>query len=178
MFAVAFGAFFVFSLTFNYLPFYLSKPPFSATTEVITLMYLAYLAGILIGPMSGKLSNRLGSGTTMVLGSLVSGIAVVASLIESLIVISITLVGVCAGFFSIHSAAVGLLNRRLSSSRGKANSLYVLCYYAGGAAGITACGYAYNAYGWMGAVILNSAMLLLPSGIGLMEILKERATKN
>ena len=178
MFAVAFGAFFVFSSTFNYLPFYLSKPPFSATTEVITLMYLAYLADILIGPMSGKLSNRLGSGTTMVLGSLVSGIAVVASLIESLIVISMTLVGVCAGFFSIHSAAVGLLNRRLSSSRGKANSLYVLCYYAGGAAGITACGYAYNAYGWMGAVILNSAMLLLPSGIGLMEILKERATKN
>ncbi|HWH79411.1 MAG TPA: MFS transporter, partial [Candidatus Binatus sp.] len=38
MFAVAFGAFWVFSSTFNFLPFYLSKPPFSARTEVITLM--------------------------------------------------------------------------------------------------------------------------------------------
>ena len=178
MFAAAFGAFFVFSSTFNYLPFYLSKPPFSASTEVITLMYLAYLVGILIGPISGKLSNRLGSGTTMVLGSLLSGIAVVASLIESLIAISVTLVGVCAGFFSIHSAAVGLLNRRLTSSRGRANSLYVLCYYGGGAAGITACGYAYNAYDWMGAVLLNSAMLLLPLGIGVMEIVKERRAGN
>ena len=178
MFAAAFGAFFVFSSTFNYLPFYLSNPPFSASTEVITLMYLAYLVGILIGPISGKLSNRLGSGTTMVLGSILSGSAVVASLIESLIAISVTLIGVCAGFFSIHSAAVGLLNRRLTSSRGRANSLYVLCYYGGGAAGITACGYAYNAYDWTGAVLLNSAMLLLPLGIGVMEIVKERGAGN
>ena len=133
MFAVAFGAFFVFSSTFNYLPFYLSRPPLSARTEVITLMYLAYLVGIVIGPASGKLSNRLGSGTTMVLGSVVFAAAIAASLIQSLAVIMASLAGVCAGFFAIHSAAVGLLNRRLTSSRGRANSLYVLCYYAGGA---------------------------------------------
>lgn len=174
MFAVAFGAFFVFSSTFNYLPFYLSRPPLSARTEVITLMYLAYLVGIVIGPASGKLSNRLGSGTTMVLGSVVFAAAIAASLIQSLAVIMASLAGVCAGFFAIHSAAVGLLNRRLTSSRGRANSLYVLCYYAGGAAGITAAGYAYGAYGWPGAVSVNGAILLLPAGIGLMEIVKAR----
>ena len=151
MFAVAFGAFFVFSSTFNYLPFYLSGPPIAARTEVITLMYLAYLVGIVAGPISGRLSNRLGSGATMVLGS-----------------------GVCAGFFAVHSAAVGLLNRRLSSGRGRANSLYVLCYYVGGGAGITAAGYAFGAYGWPGPVALNGAVLLLPFGIGLMEIVKAR----
>ena len=176
MFAVAFGAFFVFSSTFNYLPFYLSKPPFAAPTEVITLMYLAYLVGIVIGPMSGKLSNRLGSGPTMILGSVILAGAIAASLIESLVVIALSLVGVCAGFFSIHSAAVGLLNRRLTSSRGRANSLYVLCYYAGGAAGITACGYAYSAYGWAGLVAVNGAILLLPFGIGLMEIFKDASS--
>jgi len=68
MLAVAFGAFFVFSSAFNYLPFYLSNPPFNARTEVITLMYLAYLIGIVIGPLSGRLSNRLGSAATMVVG--------------------------------------------------------------------------------------------------------------
>jgi len=80
----------------------------------------------------------------------------------------------CAGFFSIHSAAVGLLNRRLSASRGRANSLYVLLYYIGGAAGITACGYAYTGYGWMGAAGLNITMLLLPLIVGLVEIARER----
>lgn len=174
MFAVAFGAFFVFSSTFNYLPFYLARPPFAASTEVITLLYLAYLVGIVIGPMSGRLSNRLGSGATMILGSVILAGAISASLIQSLIVVAISLIGVCAGFFSIHSAAVGLLNRRLTSGRGRANSLYVLCYYSGGAAGITLCGYAYAAHGWAGAVLLNGAMLLLPVAIGFVEIQRAR----
>jgi YNFM family putative membrane transporter len=174
MFVVAFGAFFVFSSVFNYLPFYLSKPPFSARTEVITFMYLAYLIGIVMGPVSGRLSNRLGSGVTMVIGSLLFAAAITATLLQSLAVIAASLVAICAGFFSIHAAAVGLLNRRLTSSRGRANSLYVLCYYAGGAAGITACGYAYDSYGWNGAVGLGIAALLLPLGIGLMEITQER----
>ena len=173
MFVVAFGAFFVFSSTFNYLP-YLSKPPFSARTEVITLMYLAYLIGIVMGPASGRLSNRLGSGATMVFGSLVFGAAIAATLIQSLVAIAASLVAICAGFFSIHAAAVGLLNRRLTSSRGRANSLYVLCYYAGGGAGITACGYAYSDYGWKGAVALGISVLLLPLSIGLTEITQER----
>jgi len=174
MFAVAFGAFFVFSSTFNYLPFYLSGPPIAARTEVITLMYLAYLVGIVAGPISGRLSNRLGSGATMVLGSGVFAVALAASLIQSLPVIAVSLAGVCAGFFAVHSAAVGLLNRRLSSGRGRANSLYVLCYYVGGGAGITAAGYAFGAYGWPGPVAVNGAVLLLPFGIGLMEIVKAR----
>lgn len=178
MFVVAFGAFFVFSSTFNYLPFYLSKPPFSARTEVITLMYLAYLIGIVIGPLSGRLSNRMGSGATMVLGSLVFAGAIAATLIQSLAVIAVSLVAICTGFFSIHAAAVGLLNRRLTTSRGRANSLYVLCYYTGGGAGITACGYAYSSYAWHGVAALGAAVLLLPLGIGLMEIMQERRAMN
>src|SRR5437870_10208437 len=178
MFVVAFGAFFVFSSTFNYLPFYLSKPPFSARTEVITLMYLAYLIGIVMGPAAGRLSNRLGSGATMVHGSSVFAAAIAATLIQSLVAIAASLVAICAGFFSIHAAAVGLLNRRLTSSRGRANSLYVLCYYAGGGAGITACGYAYSDYGWKGAIALGMSVLLLPLSIGLTEIMQERRWKN
>ena len=171
---VAFGAFFVFSSTFNYLPFYLSSPPFSAPTEVITLVYLAYLVGIVMGPLSGRISNRIGSGATMIGGSLVLIAAVTATMIQSLAVIAISLVALCAGFFSVHSAAVGLLNRRLVTSRGRANSLYVLAYYIGGAVGITVCGYAFNMSGWSGVAALNMAVPLLPLAIGLLEIVQER----
>jgi MFS transporter, YNFM family, putative membrane transport protein len=175
---IAFSAYFVFSSMFNYLPFYLSKPPFSAPTEVITLMYLAYLVGIVMGPMSGRLSNRMGSGTTIAFGSLVLAAAVAATLIPSLAAIAASLVLMCASFFSIHAAAIGLLNRRLTSSRGRANSLYVLSYYLGGTAGITACGYAYDSYGWNGAVVLGTAVLLLPMVIGLGEITQERMERS
>ena len=174
MLAVAFGAFFVFSSTFNYLPFYLSTPPFSARTEVITLMYLAYLIGIVVGPLSGRLSNHIGSGATMVIGSLVFAAAIAATLIQSLAVIGVSLIAVCAGFFTIHAAAVGLLNRRLTSSRGRANSLYVLSYYLGGAAGITAYGYAYTTHGWFGAVVVGIAVISLPLSIGFLEITLDR----
>jgi MFS transporter, YNFM family, putative membrane transport protein len=171
---VAFTAYFVFSSMFNYLPFYLSRPPFSARTEVITLMYLAYLIGIVMGPVSGRLSNRMGSGVTIVIGSLLLAAAVGATLIPSLAAIAASLVLMCASFFSVHAAAIGLLNRRLTSSRGRANSLYVLSYYIGGAAGITACGYAYDSYGWNGTVGLGTAVLLIPLAIGLTEIMQER----
>ena len=174
MLAVAFGAFFVFSSTFNYLPFYLSTPPFSARTEVITLMYLAYLIGIAVGPLSGRLSNHVGSGATMVIGSLVFATALAATLIKSLAVIAVSLVAACAGFFTIHAAAVGLLNRKLTSSRGRANSLYVLFYYLGGATGITAYGYAYTSHGWLGATIVGIVVISLPLTIGFFEITLDR----
>ena len=171
---VAFTAYFVFSSMFNYLPFYLSRPPFSAGTEVITLMYLAYLIGIVMGPMSARLSNRLGSGATIALGSLVLAAAVVATLTQSLATIAASLVLICAGFFSIHAAAIGLLNQRLTSSRGRSNSLYVLSYYLGGAVGITVCGYAYTGYGWNGAIALGATVSLLTFSIGLIEIMQKR----
>src|SRR5262245_23086541 len=169
---VAFTAYFVFSSMFNYLPFYLSRPPFSARTEVITLMYLAYLIGIVTGPMSGRLSNRMGSGVTIMLGSVLLAVAGAATLIPSLAVIAASLVLMCASFSSMHAAAIGLLNRRLTSSQGRANSLHVLSYYLGGAAGITACGYAYDSYGWNGTVGLGTAVLLLPLSIGFIEIMQ------
>jgi YNFM family putative membrane transporter len=171
---VAFGAFFVFSSTFNYLPFYLSRPPFSARTEVITFMYLSYLTGVAVGPLSGKLTNRIGSGKTMTLGAVLFAGAIAATQIHSLPAVAASLVALCAGFFSIHSAAVGLLNRRLTSSRGRANSLYVLFYYVGGAVGITASGHVFASYGWTGVALLNTAVLVLPLTVGLMEIAHER----
>lgn len=178
LFVVGFGAFFVFSSTFNYIPFYLSRPPFSARTEVITLMYLAYLIGIIIGPVAGRISNRMGSGPTIALGSLVFAAAIAATLIQSLAVIAASLVAICAGFFTIHAAAVGLLNRRLISSRGRANSLYVLFYYVGGATGITACGYTYMGYGWSGVAALGVAVIFLPLCVGLTEIMEERKSRS
>jgi YNFM family putative membrane transporter len=169
IFLVAFGGFFVFSSIFNYLPFYLSRPPFNASTQLITLMYLSYLIGVFIGPVAGQLSNRIGNGGTMVLGSVVFAIAIATTFIQSLGAIVAALALVCAGFFAIHAAAAGSLNRRLTSSRGRANSLYVLSYYLGGAAGITLSGYAYSFAGWPGVAVLGILTLAIPFATGMAE---------
>jgi MFS transporter, YNFM family, putative membrane transport protein len=169
LYAVAFGAFWVFSATFNYLPFYLAHPPFRASTALITLLYLTYLLGAVMGPVAGRVSNRIGNGATMAWGAVLFGLALASTLIASLGILVVSLAGVCAGFFAIHAAAAGALNRKLTTSRGRANALYVLFYYAGGYCGITTSGYVYRYAGWPAVVALGLVVLVLPLGTGLVE---------
>jgi YNFM family putative membrane transporter len=166
---VPFGGFFVFSSLFNYMPFYLSGPPFNAPTQLITLLYLTYLIGVIMGPLAGKLSNRIGSGGTMILGSGIFALAIGVTLIKSWAAMVLALALVCAGHFAIHAAAAGSLNRKLTAGHGRANSLYVLAYYVGGASGITLSGYAYGLAGWPGVAALGALMLSLPCYVGLKE---------
>ncbi len=158
---VAFGAFFVFSSVFNYMPFYLAGPPFFAGTGVVTLLYLSYLVGVAAGPLAGRLSDRLGNGAAIALGAAVFAGSVGLSLVPSTAAVAASLAGVCAGFFTVHSAAAGALNRLETESRGRANSLYVLFYYLGGSAGITLSGFAYGSSGWRGVAALGAAVLAL-----------------
>lgn len=174
IFSVGFSAFFVFSALFNYLPFYLSGEPFRASTNLITLMYLAYTIGVFIAPLSGRISNRCGNGVTMALGAAVLGGSLLLTHVAHMGFVALGLGGVCLGFFSVHSAAVGCMNRRLSRSRGRANSLYIMIYYLGGSAGITLCGYGYQHFGWIGVTGLGLLMVGHILAIGLVEIGRQR----
>ncbi|PID73919.1 MAG: MFS transporter [Desulfobacterales bacterium] len=158
----AFGSFFVFSSVFNYMPFYLAGPDFGASTRLITLIYLSYIIGVIMGPVAGRVANRFGNGPAMMAGSVVFAAALGVSLIPSLTAVLISLSGICAGFFTVHSTAVGALNRKLETSKGRANSLYVLFYYLGGYIGITVSGVMYLKFGWPGVTGLGAAMLLIP----------------
>ena len=74
-----------------------------------------------------------------------------------------------AGFFTIHAAAVGALNRKLSSGQGRANALYVLFYYLGGWFGITGTGLAYKQGGWSALIYTSLLLLIIPLGTGIGE---------
>lgn len=163
----AFGAFGAFSTAFNYFPFYLSRAPWNLSTATITTLYLVYVAGIFMGPFAGRLGNRVGNGAVMAGGAIVLALALSMTLVVSIPLLVASLVGLCAGFFAIHAAAVGALNRSLSGERGKANALYTLFYYAGGAAGIGLGGELYARFGWPGILGVALTMSLLPLGVGL-----------
>jgi YNFM family putative membrane transporter len=178
IFLVPFSGFFVFSSIFNYLPFYLANPPFQASTPLITVFYLSYLMGVLIGPLAGKLSNRIGNGGSMIGGSILLAGAVLLTLIKSLVLIAVALILICAGFFTIHAAAAGSLNRKLTTSRGRANSLYVLLYYLGGSIGISLSGYSYSHAGWPGVVGLGILVLFIPLYTGWWEFRGNNRIKN
>jgi YNFM family putative membrane transporter len=170
LYCVGAGAFFVFSSVFNYMPFYLHGEPFHWSTRAVTLLYLSYVVGVVIGPLAGRLSNRVGNGTAMVLGALVFGAGLAVTLVPRGWAMALALALVCAGFFTLHASAAGALNRKLSAGRGRANAFYVLFYYLGGAAGITLSGHAYHLAGWHGVVALAAAALLVPLSTGALEM--------
>jgi YNFM family putative membrane transporter len=177
IFSVGAAAFAAFSSVFNYLPFHLAGPSFRLPTHLITMLYLSYIVGVAIGPFAGRLGNRFGNGATMALGSLVFGASALLLLAPSIPAIAAALVGTCAGFFIVHTAAVGALNRKMSSSRGRANSLYVFFYYLGGTAGITASGHAYHGGGWGGVIALVGCLLAIPLAAGILVARGDRMEK-
>ena len=168
------GSFAIFSSVFNYLPYRLAEQPFDFSTEMTTMLYLVYIVGIFIGPIAGRFSNRYGSGNTLLAGSLFLGVALVLLLLPSIPAVILGLLCTCAGFFSIHAAAVGSLNRKLSSGQGRANAIYVLFYYAGGWIGITLSGFAYKQGGWNALITLLMVFLIIPLSTGIGERLRGR----
>jgi MFS transporter, YNFM family, putative membrane transport protein len=165
----AMGSFAVFSSVFNYLPYRLTAAPFAFTTGKITLLYLVYVVGIFTGPISGKISNRFGSGQTLLAGTIILAAALGLILLTSLPAIIVGLLGTCGGFFTIHAAAVGSLNRKLTSGQGRANGLYVLFYYLGGWLGITGSGVAFKQGGWNGLILFLLLLLIIPVSVGIGE---------
>lgn len=170
IYGVAAGGFFVFSSVFNYLPFYLHGAPFHWSTRAVTLLYLSYVMGVVVGPLAGRLSNRVGNGAAMVLGTAVLAAGLAFTLVPSGWAVALALALVCTGFFTVHSAAAGALNRKVQAGRGRANAFYVLFYYLGGAAGISLSGQAFHLAGWHGVVAVTGVALLVPFGTGLMEL--------
>jgi len=169
LFSVAFASFFVFSSVFNFLPFYLTAPPLAVPIKYVTGLYLTYVTGIIIGPLAGAVSDRVGTGLTMAGGAVLLALALLLSLLVSVPAIGLSLAMVCGGYFAVHAAAVGALNSRLETGRGRANALYVLFYYIGGFTGITLSGAAYSRGGWPAVVTVCVIVLLIPFACGMAE---------
>ncbi len=174
MYFCAMGSFAIFSSVFNYLPYRLTGEPFAFSTETITLLYLVYIVGIFVGPISGRISNHFGSGQTLLVGSGVLGVALLLILLPFLPAIIIGLLGTCGGFFTIHAAAVGSLNRKLQSGQGRANALYVLFYYLGGWLGITGSGFVYKQGGWSALIVGLLLFLIIPISVAVGEYKRDR----
>ena len=163
------GALLIFSPIFNFLPYRMEGAPFHFSTELTTLIYLVYVLGIFLGPLAGRFSNQLGAGRMLIVATMIEAAALFLLLIPSVAAVIFGLLGVCAGFFSIHAVAVGLLNRKLSMNHGKANALYMLFYYTGGWLGITGAGFAFERFGWPGVVAFVICFLIIPLLTGLSE---------
>lgn len=144
--------FFAFIGIFTYLPYLLSGAPFHLSTGVISTFYFAYLAGVFISPVSGRLSQRFAPRNLMIAGIAIAAVGCAITLFSSLLAIVAGTIVLCVGMFTVQAIAPAYVNATASDAKGAASSLYQTFYYGGAMLGSTLPGIAWEHFSWPGVI--------------------------
>lgn len=155
------GCFLMFAFvgTFSYLPFKLRG--MGLTQEQVGLVYLLYIAGIVVAPFAGH-ASRGRSAAAMMLAGLAAALAGCAGTLSGdLWAIGGAAVVLCVGMFWVQAIAPAFVNAAAARAKGAAGSLYQTFYYAGAVGGSVLPGVALERWGWPGVVGVCGAALVL-----------------
>ncbi|WP_043360796.1 MFS transporter [Microbacterium testaceum] len=153
-----------FVAVYNYLGFHLAGAPFFLPPAVVTLLFLAYLAGTVSSPRAGMLAVRHGRLPVLVGSIAVMAGGIVLMSVPALPVVVVGLLAFTAGFFGAHAVASGWTPvAAASDARAQASSLYYLAYYAGSSLFGWLLGWVFGGAGWsvfLAAVLVMCALAL------------------
>ncbi|MGY1551889.1 MFS transporter [Microbacterium sp. A588] len=164
-----------FVAVYNYLGFYLIAPPFLLPVWLVTLLFLAYLAGTLSSPWAGALASRVGRRTVLLgsIGVFLSGVLLM--LVPHPIVILAGLVVFTAGFFGAHAIASSWAPVIADAeTRAQAPSLYYFAYYAGSSLFGWILGMVFGQAGWGWFLTVVIAMAVLAATIATVLLRSDR----
>ncbi|WP_457974197.1 MFS transporter [Arthrobacter sp. D1-17] len=134
-----------FVAVYNYLGFRLSGEPFSLPATVISLIFLAYLAGTVTSRWASGLTERFGRRAVLLAGIALMTAGLALTLTGMLVLILVGLLIFTGGFFAAHSIGAGWTGTIAASGRAQAASLYNLAYYLGS-----------SVIGWAGGIVFQS----------------------
>lgn len=136
-----------FVAVYNYLGFHLSAEPFALPAWIVTLLFLAYLAGTVSSPWAGVLASRIGRFPVLLASIGVMAVGACLLVVPLSAVVLVGLVLFTAGFFGAHAIASGWTPVAAGpTSRAQASSLYYFAYYAGS-----------SLFGWMLGLVFGGA---------------------
>jgi len=159
-FVIGGALFFGFIGVFTYLPYYLTGAPFRLSTGLVSSVYIVYIAGVIVSPVAGRLSARISRRAIMGAGLLIAMLGVAGTLAPALPLIVASLFVLCIGMFTAQATAPAFVNATARGAKGGANALYLAFYYIGATFGSVLPGYAWQALGWSGVVMLCVTALL------------------
>ena len=148
LFAQAFLLMGGFVALYNFLGFRLAAAPFHVSQHLISLVFLAYLAGTWASSRAGAQAGRFGRKPILLVSIAVMAAGVVMTLSSSLWVVLGGLVFATIGFFGAHAIASGWTGTEAGGGKAQASSLYNLAYYGGSSVFGWFGGVAFDAYGW------------------------------
>jgi YNFM family putative membrane transporter len=133
---------------YNFLGFRLTGAPFFLPPFLVSLVFLAYLAGTWASSRAGAEATRFGRQRILLVSIVIMVAGVVITLSDNVIVVLVGLVIATAGFFGAHSIASGWTGQSAPAGRAQASSLYNLFYYGGSSLIGWFGGVAFDGYGW------------------------------
>jgi MFS transporter, YNFM family, putative membrane transport protein len=145
---------------YNFLGFHLIRAPFQLAPSVVSLMFLAYLAGTWASSRAGAEAARFGRKRVLLVAVSIMMMGVAMTLSDNVIAVLVGLVVATAGFFGAHSTASGWTGQA-PVGKSQASSLYNLFYYGGSSAIGWLGGVAFDARGWTAVAV----MILVFAGI-------------
>lgn len=131
---------------YNFLGFRLAAAPYDLPQTLVSLVFLAYLAGTWASARAGAEAGRFGRKPVLLasIATMIIGTALTIS--TELVVMLLGLLIATAGFFGAHAIASGWVGARAGTAKAPASALYNLFYYAGS-----------SALGWLGGVAFDAA---------------------
>jgi MFS transporter, YNFM family, putative membrane transport protein len=145
---------------YNFLGFRLTGSPFHLSPFVVSLVFVAYLAGTWASARDGAEATRFGRKRVLLVSAAIMAAGVAITMSGNLFVVLAGLLIATAGFFGAHSIASGWTGRSAPVGKAQASSLYNLFYYGGSSVFGWFGGVAYDGHGW-GAVALTIVALVV-----------------
>jgi MFS transporter, YNFM family, putative membrane transport protein len=138
---------------YNFLGYRLTAAPFHLAPSLVSLVFLAYLAGTWASSRAGAEAARFGRRRVLLTSVAIMMVGVAITLSSNVFAILLGLVVATAGFFGAHSTAAGWTGQAAPVGKAQASSLYNLFYYGGSSAIGWFGGVAFDARGWTAVAI-------------------------
>jgi len=174
-YAIGFGVLFNFVAVFTYVSFHLAAPPYRFSSTLLGAIFVTYLVGTAVAPMTGWMMARLGRRRLILAVIAAWACGGVLMLLPPLpaIIAGLTL---CAGCGMLcQTITTGYVTAIAKEGRSSAVGLYVTSFYIGGSMGAFLPGLAWNSGGWPAAVAMVMAMLAAMASIAALAYRRTKA---
>jgi YNFM family putative membrane transporter len=165
-YAAGFCVLFTQIATFTYVTFHLAGPPFGLSTAALGWLFVVYLAGAIVAPISGWWIDAYGHRSALTAAMALGVTGSLLTLSHALMGVMAGLALVCSGVFAAQAAASSYIGIAAARDRGLAVGLYATFYYIGGSVGGSLPALVWNRGGWPACVALVVFVQLLTAALG------------
>ncbi|HEY4141905.1 MAG TPA: MFS transporter [Pseudolabrys sp.] len=147
-YAVGFGVLFNFIATFTFISFRLAAAPYNLSATALGLIFVVYLLGAVLTPLTGIVISRFGRRHFMVVNFAVWGVGLALTLADPLWMILLGLALCAACGLITQATSTGYVTITAQFGRSSAVGLYVTSFYLGGSFGGALGGFVWTHGNW------------------------------